>query len=114
MDGLVQVGVTSFGVNCDTITLPNGFTRVSFYSDWIKETICKYSNDRPSDCPEPEGPDPGAVPINVTIRVRTSKQPLVVFYQKVSYSWIQNFHSMITIQQKRHGQSATDRTIQSK
>ncbi|GAX27794.1 chymotrypsin C [Fistulifera solaris] len=68
LDGLVQVGVTSFGVNCDTINLPNGFTRVSYYSDWIKETICKYSNDRPSDCPEPEGPDPGAVPINVTIR----------------------------------------------
>ena len=69
VDGLVQVGITSFGVNCDTVNLPNGFTRISYYYDWIQETICKYSNDRPSDCPELEGPDPDAVPVNVTIRV---------------------------------------------
>lgn len=68
-DGLVQVGITSFGVNCETVNLPNGFTRVSYYYDWIQETICKYSNDKPSDCPELEDQDPNAVLINVTLRV---------------------------------------------
>lgn len=46
----VQVGVVSFGNECQPDWVPDGFARVSFFTDWIKKQICKYSRDPPADC----------------------------------------------------------------
>ena len=44
------VGVTTFGNDCLVDAIPDGFSRISFYYKWIKEQICNYSQDPPSDC----------------------------------------------------------------
>mmetsp|Transcript_12230 Transcript_12230/g.34963 ORF Transcript_12230/g.34963 Transcript_12230/m.34963 type:complete len:541 (-) Transcript_12230:1237-2859(-) len=46
----VQVGVISFGNDCQSDYIPDGFTRVSFFANWITTQICKYSNDPPPEC----------------------------------------------------------------
>ena len=46
------VGVTTFGNDCLVDDIPDGFSRISYYYDWIREQICNYSNDPPSDCLE--------------------------------------------------------------
>lgn len=46
----VQVGVTSFGNNCEVDTIPDGFARISYFHKWINEQICKYSRDPPIAC----------------------------------------------------------------
>lgn len=53
----IQVGITSFGRRCRADTYPNGFTRVSYYYDWIQEQICRFSSDPPTACPVRFSPD---------------------------------------------------------
>ncbi len=48
----VLVGITTFGNECLADDIPDGFSRISYYYDWIKEQICNYSNDPPADCLE--------------------------------------------------------------
>jgi secreted trypsin-like serine protease len=47
----VQVGITSFGIDCVGDSIPDGFTRVSYYYNWIVEQVCILSSDPPEDCP---------------------------------------------------------------
>ena len=66
----VQVGITSFGVDCTSNPLPNGFTRVSHYFDWIQEQICKRSRSPPNYCHRPDlHMDPHMAMVNITIQV---------------------------------------------
>jgi len=46
----VQVGIVSFGNDCEVDWIPDGFTRISYFHDWIYKQICKYSRDPPSNC----------------------------------------------------------------
>ena len=52
----VLVGVTSFSAGCNPDEVPDGFTRVSMFYDWIREQICAISRDPPEDCPPPTPP----------------------------------------------------------
>ena len=46
----IQVGITSFGIsNCD-LHHPRIFTRVSYFADWIQETVCAISERPPPYC----------------------------------------------------------------
>ena len=66
---LLQVGITSFGLGCSSNPIPNGFTRISHYSAWITETVCKYSRHPLADCPPPELYPPfGKVLVNITFQ----------------------------------------------
>jgi hypothetical protein len=47
----IQVGVSSFGTDCQGDQIPDGFVRVSYFHDWITEQICLMSRYPPSDCP---------------------------------------------------------------
>lgn len=46
----VQVGVTSFGNDCEVDHIPDGFARISYFHEWITKQICKYSRDPPVEC----------------------------------------------------------------
>ena len=50
----VQVGVISFGNDCESDWIPDGFARISYFVDWITEQICKHSRDPPPECSEYE------------------------------------------------------------
>jgi len=41
-EGWLQIGVTSFGIGCGA-ERPGIYSRVSFYTEWIQETVCKHS-----------------------------------------------------------------------
>jgi secreted trypsin-like serine protease len=47
----IQVGVISFGTDCQADDVPDGMARVSYFYDWIQEQICRHSRSPPSDCP---------------------------------------------------------------
>jgi secreted trypsin-like serine protease len=53
----VQLGILSRSASpsyepiCIKAGVPQIFTRVSYYTAWIDETICKYSKYKPSTCP---------------------------------------------------------------
>lgn len=64
---IVQVGVTSFTIDCQT-AVPNGFARVSTFYKWIQERICEISNVPPTtDCPIPVPISPTAFLVQVEI-----------------------------------------------
>jgi len=46
----VQVGITSFGNDCEVDLIPDGFARISYFHDWITKQICKYSQNPPVEC----------------------------------------------------------------
>ena len=48
----VQVGITSFRPNalCGLTDVPLGFTRVSYFAQWIEEQVCHLSNSKPIAC----------------------------------------------------------------
>ncbi|KAI2508579.1 trypsin-like serine protease [Fragilaria crotonensis] len=48
----VQVGITSFRPNllCGLTDAPLGFTRVSFFAQWIDDQICQLSDSKPFAC----------------------------------------------------------------
>jgi len=46
----VQVGITSFGNDCEVDEIPDGFARISYFYEWINQQICKYSRDPPTGC----------------------------------------------------------------
>ena len=68
-DTIFQVGLMSFGRQCQSNPYPSGFTRISYYYDWIQQQICYYSSDPPADCPPRPKPHPYQVPIRITIQV---------------------------------------------
>ena len=37
----IQVGVVSFGNDCQPDYIPDGFARVSYFKDWISKQVCK-------------------------------------------------------------------------
>ena len=49
----VQVGVVSFGFDCGDPVFPGVYARVSYVAPWIRETVCKLSEDPPAQfgCP---------------------------------------------------------------
>jgi secreted trypsin-like serine protease len=46
----IQVGIVSFGRQCGLANYPGIYTRISTYLDWVQETICQTSNNKPSFC----------------------------------------------------------------
>uniref|UniRef100_A0A7S4AIX2 Peptidase S1 domain-containing protein n=1 Tax=Pseudo-nitzschia australis TaxID=44445 RepID=A0A7S4AIX2_9STRA len=50
----VQVGVISFGNDCESDWIPDGFARISYFVEWITEQICQHSRDPPPECSEYE------------------------------------------------------------
>lgn len=51
----LQVGIVSFGVGCGRAGSYSGSSSTAGYAQWIQDTGCLLSNDRPSDCPS-QGP----------------------------------------------------------
>jgi secreted trypsin-like serine protease len=55
--GNVQIGIVSRSASssyepvCIKAGIPQVFTRVSYYTAWIDENICKFSTYKPSNCP---------------------------------------------------------------
>lgn len=47
----LQVGIVSFGVGCGRAGSYSGYSSTAGYAQWIQDTVCRFSNDRPSDCP---------------------------------------------------------------
>jgi len=47
----VQVGVISFGTDCQADYVPDGVARVSYFHDWILQQICELSQVPPINCP---------------------------------------------------------------
>eukprot|EP00529_Nitzschia_sp_RCC80_P016073 CAMPEP_0113477164 /NCGR_PEP_ID=MMETSP0014_2-20120614/20061_1 /TAXON_ID=2857 /ORGANISM="Nitzschia sp." /LENGTH=660 /DNA_ID=CAMNT_0000370239 /DNA_START=111 /DNA_END=2093 /DNA_ORIENTATION=+ /assembly_acc=CAM_ASM_000159 len=46
----IQVGISSFGTDCQGDEVPDGFVRVSYFREWIIEQICLMSRYPPSNC----------------------------------------------------------------
>lgn len=48
----VQVGIVSFGSDkgCSIVNYPSVFTRVSTYTQWVRDLICLYSTVKPASC----------------------------------------------------------------
>lgn len=47
----VQVGIVSFGDGCAKPGVPGAlYTRVSFYQEWIRSSICNISDNPPANC----------------------------------------------------------------
>jgi secreted trypsin-like serine protease len=76
----IQVGITSFGRNtgCALANYPSGFTRVSYYIQWIQSAICESSNFKPTYCSV--APQPTKTPTNKppTPKPRPVKRPTPV------------------------------------
>jgi hypothetical protein len=53
----IQIGVVSFGTDCKDDSIPDGFARVSHFSDWIQDQICQWSRNPPAGCPDTETPE---------------------------------------------------------
>ena len=74
----VQVGVVSFGFNCGDLIFPGVNARVSYVAPWIRETVCKLSEDPPArfDCPVKSiYPDDSSNFAKVYIRIGLDKFP---------------------------------------
>lgn len=50
VDVPVLVGIISFGNDCQSDMIPDGFARVSYFADWITVQVCKYSRVPPPEC----------------------------------------------------------------
>lgn len=47
---MVQVGIVGDGIGCARAGIPSLNTRISHYSEWIHETICRVSSQPPASC----------------------------------------------------------------
>ena len=75
----VQVGVVSFGVDgCGHPGIPGVYARVSYIAPWIQESVCRMSNDPPSQfgCPEKlNKPDFSGDLVEINIQIGFDKFP---------------------------------------
>jgi hypothetical protein len=53
----VQVGIVSFGLSCGSTGFPSVNTRVSGYEEWIRQSICAYSDFPPDYCADVPAPE---------------------------------------------------------
>ena len=66
----VQVGLVSFGLDCNHDTLPGVYARVSSEIDWITEQVCELSVNPPADFNCPTRPSKGGIKTFVTVEIR--------------------------------------------
>ena len=66
----VQVGLVSFGLDCNHDTLPGVYARVSSEIEWITEQVCELSVDPPADFNCPPRPSRGGIKTFVTVEIR--------------------------------------------
>ena len=81
----VQVGITSFRPTalCGTTEAPLGFTRVSYYADWIDMQVCRVSSSKlPAACAgmtaKPTGAPTTILPSVKPTTVKPSPKPVTV------------------------------------
>ena len=72
VDSDLQVGITSFVGKCGSIGMPDGFTRVSYYADWIDSNVCLYST---STCPGTKPSTNASITRKPTTRSPTTRKP---------------------------------------
>ena len=68
--GDLQVGLVSFGLDCNHDVLPGVYARVSSEMKWITQQVCELSVDPPSDFDCPPRPSQGGIKTFVTVEIK--------------------------------------------